>query len=556
MINSHERYNFELEASWLSWAAILSGLTLLVITYSTLTPALRLGDASGYLIMMFAWLEDLTPYTGPKGAAAYDAFIQSHRVLVPFYSWDFLHQQFGHLSDNTGGIDYHHFWFYSLLAALVYWPLSWSNISPVSAFPIMHLLLTGIAAYLIYRQHRASGVLSFFLLVLVSPAIWFITKIHTEYFTVVVGCVAVCYAMRRQFSLSSLWFAFASTQNPPFAIVAMLCLLLELWQGRTRHDRLWGSLSIAVCSLHPLYYYVRHGIVTPQLNEYEMSVDVEILTDPLYLSYVWVDPDVGLIANWPIVCLFAIIALLLLFPSYRRLFVHLELGWAFVVMVAISAAIFSLAHAITTNHHHGGTLSVTRYAMWYLPFLYVLLMVGLILLEGARKRYKLFVAIFVCAITFANLYVYKPSRLPLNGSPTPVSVLLYAVWPNLYDPIPEIFEERLRHTEATYRDTQWAISNPSGTKVLVYLDKLNSEPRPLKPVFGGLGLDPNKVAALAIEKQDNEQSTVYLNGMRSQISADPALHELNFSENLKIAFKGHYINKFLDPVMRRSWGEQ
>ena len=123
------------------------------------------------------------------------------------------------------------------------------------------------------------------------------------------------------------------------------------------------ALTLAVCLLHPAYYLWRLGVVTPQ--EFNRGFGLH-LPDWERIWRCSSIPTSAWPGGQPFIPLFAVIGAGALgsrrIPAARRS----DLRWA-ALAATILGGWFLLTFAETTNVNSGGTMSMSRYAMWLLP---------------------------------------------------------------------------------------------------------------------------------------------------------------------------------------------
>ncbi len=499
----------------LNWilVALIAVLSLVVLGKGQ-----RIGDGSEYTIMWLSWAEQLQPYTDGDTKEIYQQYVAHYAHVTPYVPIDQL-QTNANFINSAGEVDYAHFWFYSLCAAPFYWPLKVLGLDPGLSFNLLHITLIGLAVYLCHRLLNAAFATAFLLTVTLSPLLWFIDKAHTEVFTVCLVTGALAGHQARRHLLSALLLAVAGTQNPPFFILALLSLG---WRAADR-ERAWRRADVIAAlgvvglfGLHTLYYYWRLGVITPQVLDAGAVMNRPVLLVKESLCFL-IDPDVGLLANWPAA------SLLLVASAWLAIRGHIPLRWSSVAYAGLSAAILAWAHSRSSMFNHGGTISVSRYALWYLPFWCWMLWWVLVAWSGtARARLVLFFGIGGFGIV--NGVTYDPQRPEDVLTPTRVSRWLYAHLPGLYDPVPEIFAMRRLRTD--HAGAQWAIGDPACQKVLISrqtLPALGSERLP--PVFNCPLLDSARVAAAARERlgRSLDRSFVYLNAPGLELAQPPAV---------------------------------
>jgi hypothetical protein len=495
---------------------VLAALALWAVVW--LGPGTRVGDAHEYYLMLIDWAENFTPYSTDRTGALYEAYVDTrpdwHGHEVYFPGWP-----------PRPTVDCSHFWFYSLLAAFFYWPLKIAGIDVALSFNLLHAALLFLGAYVAHKHLGPLGTLSLILLVVCSPALWYINKAHTEWFTVVITATAMVYFLVEKHHLSALWFAVASTQNPPFAVLALTVVAIgSVREGR----RFWrahkGTLAgaAALAALHPVYYLLRRGALL-SLGASDLQLRQAAYHVRCMLAY-WVDPDIGMFANWlpalPMVMLFALLWAKGAVPVRRRT----------AVLALVAILLLGWTHTLTTNVNHGGTVHISRYCLWFLFLFFGVQWRLLVWLAGRRRLAR---SLGVAAAAVAGVFTawqYHPGRPEICLAPTAVSRLLYARLPGLYDPLPEVFYAR-HGGQVTYGDTEegvewfrwttWAVSDASGNKILIVAEAMDREdPQAVRPVVGCAALDARAVYRRARQHFLDRpgRRRLYLNGLARSLS--------------------------------------
>lgn len=415
------------------------------------TPAARIGDGSEYYALFFAWRDAGRPWMTDATWRAYDALRLTGHVagLVPAAP---LREAFGTL-DVHGGTDVHHFWFYSGLAATVGRALHVD--SAHTSFLVLAALLLAVLFAAAWRSFGARGLVAAAALLCLSPAVWFVDKVHTEHFTFCATTCAVIFFMRRRYSASCLALAVASTQNPSFAIVAVVVAAIAATSARRgqwkKHDVALYALATLVAALHPAYYLLRYGSISPQLY----TGGARLFASARF-AWVWFfDLDIGLFPAWPLGVVLGALAL----ASFRW-----RARWIVFVVAWVGASL--AAQSSTLNLNSGGTFGMARYGIWYLALFFP---VVLALVERARRRPRVVVALAGLAAIHAFVF-FRPS-LDEGGysRPTPISYAVQRWAPWAYDPPIEIFAERYSGVGESYAELAGAvaIAGPDCHKVLV-----------------------------------------------------------------------------------------
>ena len=415
-------------------------LLILVPVVTTWNDPPVIGDGPEYIAMLVSLAQDGSPSLRPDFAALHAdpsrnaAHIDGASVVQPA------------LRGADGRTDFWHFWFYSLLALPFYGVVGFFHGAPTYAFALLNVALLALAFAVAYRNFALVGVAAMAMVTIASPAFWFVTKAHTEIFTVAWVSIAV-FALLKQRMLGAFWaFSLAATQNPPFLFAAAGVATLMLWRERTallRPSRLAAFVGAGLVGiLHPVYYLWRLHVITPQLINKAASGSVTVSK-----ALAWfIDPDIGLFWSWPVGVALLIVGVLQLRRSRPHSTYDVTLMWAATAFVVVMAC----SQARTINVNHGGTVHVSRYAMWYLP-LFLPACMGLVNALGRRLKSAELAAI---ACTMASLAIgymyYSPGAEEACVQHSAAARLLYDKWPALYDPYPEVFIERSAHMEVPW----------------------------------------------------------------------------------------------------------
>lgn len=506
-------------------ADIISWLLIAVLAFICLVkpgPVVRSGDSLEYVSMLVSWAEFGRPYVTSDSIKTMEKRLG--QVPGPGESPFFksFKERFPSLLKNGTEMDLPHFWLYSLAASVFYHPLKLLSLDIGLAFMLLHLLIV-VAGFIVVRKAlgRAAG-LCLLLLIVFSPLIWFVNKVHVELFTVVLVCTGTALLAAENWAGSALSFALVSTQNPPFAILAGLAFLLGFSRRQWRVLRGRWPLWIAAFGLaaaQPVYYLLRLGILNPVVATGAAKMDTEVFSLRRMFSFI-VDPDIGLLANWPVALL---ILLVFAVEAARKRAGFRSATWVF---LAASLPVLLWSQSRSMNLNHGGTYLISRYALWYLYIFFLMLwQLGLALRKSARAVKWTWFAAGALAGCFA-LIQFWPTRPEEYLRPTPASLWLYSRFPAAYDPMPEIFTERYRRSEEDLPEAAWAVSNPTGSKILVrrgrmyyvrYWPKL--DPIPTCPA-----LDPDLVyteGQLRFEAAP-EKRYLYINGLAEKLRRAPA----------------------------------
>lgn len=352
-----------------------------------------------------------------------------------------------HASDSRR--DFVHFWFYSLLAAPLLRLTDSVGLPPPSAFTILNVALLGIAFLVALPRIGPWATL----LVFAGPLLWWIDKPHTEVFTV--SLLLVAFALMRD----KPWWALvatgmAATQNPPMSVVFLLMLVAAVIRDRRLASN-WrfiagAAAGFTLSALHPVYYYWRYH--TPSLLLTATRPGFPSFAE---LSAVLVDPAIGMIGNYPVFAIVVAAAFLVVLLRHPRQIVSMEIAVA-----ALSGVAFLVACAQTTNVHHGGTPSLSRYVLWFVPLALPVLAVAWA--HGGRF-WKAFTAATSVTSATACLFAFHPAVAEAGREPTWAATWMWTRHPAAFDPLPEIFAE----VNARREEVMVPVSTANCEKVLL-----------------------------------------------------------------------------------------
>ncbi|MFC3652357.1 hypothetical protein ACFONN_12445 [Dyella humi] len=438
------------------WLALVAMTLFSVLTLKL--PAQRVGDGSEYYALYYAIQDGHRTFMTEPAWTSYDHLYDQRKVAY-LVDTDSLRTVFPALNQRSGA-DFNHFWFYPAMAATLGGWLAAIKSNPHAAFLFLHALLAASLIYLSARFYGKSGVLAVGIAIVGSPIFWFVDKVHTEFLTFTCVAAGTTLFVQRRYLGAAAWLALASTQNISIAATALFSLAIAVWQmwGQTIRikDVMLGALALALMAIHPIYYFTRVGVIDPQLLAGGAKIGLHLGT-----MYIWIiDPDIGLIPNWPLSILILVALALALRVKKISIF---SLTTAF---VAIFLATNLYAQSSTENLNSGATIDIARYATWYIG----LFVPGLAYLIGNLSR-KLSIALvtllFFAAATIANAAHFFPRQHEKYLTPTRLSAWIQEHAPSWYDPPAQIFADRNVDVIDPMLPKSYAVLGPGCRKVLI-----------------------------------------------------------------------------------------
>lgn len=444
--------------------AILIALVIAVVALRLLlmlSPQ-RVGDGSEYYALFLAIQAGHRTFMTEGAWTAYEHLYANSHILGLVNPHD-LQGTFPSLIQKSGGADFNHFWFYSALVALTTGWLTFFGVSVHTCFLVFHALLLAALTYIAARTFGKTCLIAAAIVLLGSPIIWFIDKVHTEFFTfccISIGTLLFC---RQRYFAAAVWLALASTQNISIGATAVFLLAVGAWKLRRSRwsfqDVVLTVLALALVTIHPIYYFFRIGVIDPQLLAGGAHIGSNLRN-----IYIWIaDPDVGLIPNWPASLLILAMAAVAAVTAKIR---PERLSLAY---VAIFLATNLYAQSSTENLNSGATIDIARYATWYIGLFIPCLAFALnALMTRCGWLLKGVVALVLLTITAASAIHFRPSLHESYLAPTRLSAWIQKRLPTLYNPPPQIFADR--NTGGVRLPASYAILGPGCRKVLVVVE--------------------------------------------------------------------------------------
>lgn len=440
------------------------GLIIFFLIVGRFTP-IRVGDGSEYYALFYAWDTTFRPWMTSTAYDAYGNLFSAHEI-TGLISRNALEGRFPALiSGNTA--DFNHFWLYSFLAFISakFASLVGINLSVHGAFLMLHFLLIFMTISIAYRYYKLQGVFIVVLMTFFSPILWFTGKVHTELYTYCLALSGIIFLYAKKNLPSALMFAIASAQNPSFALIAFIpfCYRVIL-QRKDKYSLTEVIMFVATAFLvlaHPVYYFLRFGVMTPQLLAGGAALGGNLST-----FYIWIlDPDLGIIPNWPLGILSILLATLMLFRKNNRKNLHSDGKITLFIILYLITNFY--AHSSTTNINSGATPGLARYALWYLPLAFpVLLFISKNITWRSRLFYLILTLILIISInTFKK---NDPRKGESYSTPSEISLFIQKKLPWLYNPPIEVFQERYAgYGEGIHGKSYLGIIGPDCRKLLV-----------------------------------------------------------------------------------------
>lgn len=448
---------------------------------------IEVGDGSEYYALSLAWKNTLRPFMTETSWTEYGRLVDSGQVMELQTVRD-LKNTFPALSLGATA-DFPHFWFYSLCAAIV---AEIGNIIGITipthaSFLIVHCCFLATMLVIAWQCFRWRGLAATSMLTFLSPIIWYLDKVHTEFFTYCVTTSAVIFFLRKRYVAAAFFLALASTQNISFAAVSLFVLGFDAFFQRKENYS--GSevvvlvLTISTIALHPAYYFFRFGFLDPLLAGGTM------VGANLQYAYIWFfDPDIGLFPNWP----FGVALLVFSLIALRGYSLIRPITYCWLAFIVCYVSVSLVAQDSTTNLNSGATPGVARYALWYLGLFFP---AALVVVERViSSKWFTVTAVLVMFGAVFSVAFFRPTLPEGHTRPSFASFWLQKYLPNVYNPPPEIFAERYGGVgEAVILGDALAVIGPDCHKTLLINQPLKDA---TTPILGGTscGFDKDKLS--------------------------------------------------------------
>ncbi|MDX2186813.1 MAG: hypothetical protein SFV32_07775 [Opitutaceae bacterium] len=452
------------------WAAYS---VFLIIGALTLSPVGR-GDAVSYYAVGEALLNRFST------AVTAQDFIDGRKHLADplgnqfydgFQGWDY----FGTLAaaGNSSvyllqrGPDgtYHsiHFPFYACLHSAVAFPLELFGFNPLRAGALLNAVLIGAVAlfHLRCRALRPQTRILSLVLIHTSAFLFYFQWGSPEVLIAVAALAGILAALDGKWTSSSIFFAIAALQSPPFIIAITLPLGWSLWELFEQYTRFRDSgflqpllyrllrfVPAAIVALVPYgYNFYKFGSLNPVVASGYIDLS---LIDRLRIWSFWFDLNQGMIVGHPWIAFCVPVALIAIrrylaypngYSSHFGIWVKASLLFA--------TAFFTTLPFLGQVNWNAGQDWYLRYAMMTSPLFCIsyFWLCELPLMRGGWIR-----SLNHCALLFQLIYigvvgtiVSKPFGEYVELKPW--SKMLLSCAPELYNPEPEIFAERTSHKD-------------------------------------------------------------------------------------------------------------
>lgn len=420
----------------------------------------------------------------------------------------------GYLTASNGQIYSWHFWLYPLLVTPFFKLTQWMGSSPINSFIMCNWMFVFLAlGYLasrwkgtFWQKQILAG------LFLSSGTTYYIWWPHPEIFTASLLLLSLMSFTDRRYILSMFCTALAATQNPPLlflqaAIAGKVLIDSDILKTdlasikkniKINYPILLATAGLFLIALSPVIFFeYTLGISNPIIAS--GSSDAKLISWSRLYS-LFFDLNQGMVVSIPGIFIGVFLSFLI------AMFFRERIGLAGILplLIGISiSAIMAIPSLSTTNWNHGQSV-FSRYAYW----LSIPISFGLTLsLRSLSRRFIFLITgiVIICQIMTILYYgVWGKNWRSETNKFKPLANYVLLNHPSLYNPVPDIFINRLPHNENTNNSNigQRIYKYPNEdkpTKILVQADKIRETEQYLQRQCNN------------ISKVPMEKSWIYLN---------------------------------------------
>lgn len=464
------------------WVSILA--SFFVATFSQVR---LIGDGAEYLLCASAFSSHYSPDMRTEDVRVFDKsdpnFRENQKTLGTWYR---LKNGVGYGGGFVRALDgtmySWHFWLYSAFVAPFLSVTQWLDISPLYACVLCNWVFVLVTLTYMAFSWKASKLQKQVLLILflLNGTSYYIWWTHPEVFTASLILLALMLASDKKFGFAMFASGLAATQNPPVIFTLLFIAALSFIEGYHKNIDKLSILSLLkitrintilfflalIIALSPVIFFMATLGVPNPISETDF-VDSSLISLSR-LQSLYFDLNLGMITAQPGV-FFGVVALqyLIVTSMFKSKQITTVLSQnKFLLSGILLSIIMALPSLSTQNWNHG--LSVfSRYAYWLsIPIIF-----GLVTSLGSLKRRTS----IIISVTIIMLQTFTVAYYGFWGNNErsdfltfkPISNYILLNFPNLYNPVPEIFIERLLHREGAL-----SLRGVDGN-TYVYPDKIN-----------------------------------------------------------------------------------
>ena len=394
------------------------------------------GDALEYNYMAESLLRHLSPELRESDIAS-----AQEKLAVQSGIHTAVNPRRGFFESEGGRYYSFHFWLYPLFCLPAKAAIGALHGNELKAFGVTNALLYIAMLWTVFLASPRGKKVLLTGLMLFSPMVPYIAWPHPEVFSASLAAMALAFYLRGKLAPAALLSALASCQNPPIAFFTFCVACSALWDAsrRWRETRTlpFARLAlVAFCCLPvffaPVFYYAHFS--TFNLIHKVGAANFSLIGFHKFLSYFF-DLNQGAV----------LYSGLLLFVFFFGLVRNLLRGRRQYLELAASVFVLAILSLPAPNWNCGLSVAI-RYFSWTQPF--VAVYVAYAVDFRKRKLWEILLLANAALLFFAN-NGFAGRVDYLEHTKLAAKVLTYC--PYLYNPEPDIFCERITHTDGRSR---------------------------------------------------------------------------------------------------------
>ncbi len=366
----------------------------------------------------------------------------------------------------------YHFWFYSAVTAPFAEILSLFNLYQLNSFQLVNYLIILFVVFyaLFFSKLDSIKKIAASLFFILSGILWYAKLSHPEVFSASFIFISLLFIQQRRYGWSIFFCGIAALQNLPLVLFAPFIFIayLSFEKFQVKYFIWYGAISII--SIIPLLFYYYHFNVI-SLISYGNLLSHDYVSLKRFSS-VFFDLNQGMIVNIPVMLLIFIIAFLLNIRKRKN-------AYSFNNFILFIVLLISYPCIQQHNWNSGGL----RYVSWISMFIVAWLVFEI----DWNKKYNKTVLLPIIVILQLTYIISEPNRKSVKFNR--LSNWVFNHCPSLYNPVPEIFGERVLNHEVSvftrltdtyyYKDKKGIIR-----KISVHLDSLST--LSISPIYDGI----------------------------------------------------------------------
>lgn len=449
--------------------------TILIIGFCIISNPKRNGDGHEYSLISKAFINHQSPNVTSKDIA--DRIIDIQIYPNSNYILDLFKDMQNDIDSNKSQTELHqglfrsknglyfgyHYWFYSMLVAIIEMILNILHLNPLAAFQLTNGLFLLLGIGIILKNEKDYAVIKS-LLFLSGGVIYYLKWTHPEVMIYTCLFMFYYYLTKNKYKKSILFLAIASTQ---VISLTLLYLFIPLWiyifekksfkkivVGLIKNIWMWILAFFSISSL--LFYYYNFSRFTIIGGDYSDIGNINFLR---FISY-WFDLDQGVWVGAPWI-IFAF-----LFHKYSQKESNIKLLFSLLIAIVICLPLL-------TNKGINAAQSVFhRYALYSISPLIAYFCSNF----SNVFNNKLKLLIVLSTSIFFSYYYSGPFSTEDNLNHKIWTNYILNKYPSLYNPYPDIYIQRTYSPELWYRNVYILEDKKNNLiKKIIYSNKIKKE---------------------------------------------------------------------------------